>query len=308
MGPFPHDAPAAQIDANNPMGTDGFEFVEFCHPDPAALDHAVPDAWASRRRQAPRPECRRSTGRATSTTSSTPSRAPSPRGFAEEHGPWRRRWRSAWSTREHAYERALALGRQAGRHAPPGRSSSTFPPSRASAALHIYFVDRYGAKGSIYDVDFDWIGERDPKPDGRRPLLHRPPDAQRPSRAHGRVGRLLRAPLQLPPDPLLRHRGQADGPALAGDDQPRRQDPHPDQRGRRRTRARSRNICSAYKGEGIQHIACGCRTTSTRTVESAARGAASSFMPAPPTSTTSASIERVPGHGEPRAGWSATAS
>ena len=28
MGPFPHDAPAAIISADNPMGTDGFEFVE----------------------------------------------------------------------------------------------------------------------------------------------------------------------------------------------------------------------------------------------------------------------------------------
>ena len=27
MGPFPHDAPAPQIDATNPAGTDGFEFV-----------------------------------------------------------------------------------------------------------------------------------------------------------------------------------------------------------------------------------------------------------------------------------------
>jgi len=27
MGPFPHDAPAATISADNPMGTDGFEFV-----------------------------------------------------------------------------------------------------------------------------------------------------------------------------------------------------------------------------------------------------------------------------------------
>src|SRR3954453_7010416 len=37
MGPFPHDAPAPTIDADNPMGTDGFEFVEFSHPDPDAL-------------------------------------------------------------------------------------------------------------------------------------------------------------------------------------------------------------------------------------------------------------------------------
>ena len=37
MGPFPHDAPKAVIDASNVAGTDGFEFVEFAHPDPAVL-------------------------------------------------------------------------------------------------------------------------------------------------------------------------------------------------------------------------------------------------------------------------------
>src|ERR1700716_392280 len=40
MGPFPHDAPAATISAENPMGTDGFEFVEYAHPKPEAL-HAL---------------------------------------------------------------------------------------------------------------------------------------------------------------------------------------------------------------------------------------------------------------------------
>ena len=38
MGPFPHDAAPPAISDENPMGTDGFEFVEFCHPDPEALD------------------------------------------------------------------------------------------------------------------------------------------------------------------------------------------------------------------------------------------------------------------------------
>mgnify|MGYP006169348445 CR=1 FL=1 len=37
MGPFPHSAPRAEINAQNPAGTDGFEFVEFAHPDPQAL-------------------------------------------------------------------------------------------------------------------------------------------------------------------------------------------------------------------------------------------------------------------------------
>ncbi|MEL7167165.1 MAG: hypothetical protein AAGL96_16985, partial [Pseudomonadota bacterium] len=37
MGPFPHDAPKSQITAENPAGTDGFEFVEFAHPEPDEL-------------------------------------------------------------------------------------------------------------------------------------------------------------------------------------------------------------------------------------------------------------------------------
>ena len=37
MGPFPHDAPPATISADNPMGTDGFEFIEYAAPDPVAM-------------------------------------------------------------------------------------------------------------------------------------------------------------------------------------------------------------------------------------------------------------------------------
>ena len=37
MGPFPHDAPKSKITSENPAGTDGFEFVEFAHPDPQEL-------------------------------------------------------------------------------------------------------------------------------------------------------------------------------------------------------------------------------------------------------------------------------
>ena len=40
MGPFPHDAPPAEISAANPAGTDGFEFVEYAHPEPKEL-HAL---------------------------------------------------------------------------------------------------------------------------------------------------------------------------------------------------------------------------------------------------------------------------
>src|ERR1700746_2571870 len=40
MGPFPHNAPPATVSADNPMGTDGFEFVEYAHPEPDML-HAL---------------------------------------------------------------------------------------------------------------------------------------------------------------------------------------------------------------------------------------------------------------------------
>ena len=37
MGPFPHQAPRATITPQNPAATDGFEFVEFAHPEPQVL-------------------------------------------------------------------------------------------------------------------------------------------------------------------------------------------------------------------------------------------------------------------------------
>src|SRR3712207_7640043 len=40
MGPFPHDAPPARVSPHNPAGTDGFEFVEYAHPEPEKL-HAL---------------------------------------------------------------------------------------------------------------------------------------------------------------------------------------------------------------------------------------------------------------------------
>jgi len=37
MGPYPHNAPRAVISDENPMGTDGFEFVEYASTEPEKL-------------------------------------------------------------------------------------------------------------------------------------------------------------------------------------------------------------------------------------------------------------------------------
>ena len=68
----------------------------------------------------------------------------------------------------------------------------TIPAIKGIGGSLLYFVDRYGAKGSIWDVDFVWTGERDPKPEKGGLHLSRPPDPQRPSRPHGSLGRLVR--------------------------------------------------------------------------------------------------------------------
>ena len=165
MGPFPHDAPPPAISDANPMGTDGFEFVEFCHPDPGELDRlfrtmgfAPVAKHRSQERHALPPgrhqlhsQCRAGLLRG----------ARLPHGTAHP----RPRWRSAWSTRS-----TPTSGRW--RSAPSRRQrrsarwSSNIPAIEGIGGLQIYLVDRYGAKGSIYDVDFEWLGERDPKPEG----------------------------------------------------------------------------------------------------------------------------------------------
>jgi 4-hydroxyphenylpyruvate dioxygenase len=52
-----------------------------------------------------------------------------------------------------------------------------------------------------------------------------------------------------------------------------------------------------YKGEGIQHIACGCKDIYATVQRLAARGLA--FMPPPPATYYGRIAARLPGHGEP---------
>jgi 4-hydroxyphenylpyruvate dioxygenase len=54
---IPHDAPPPEITPDNPAGTDGFEFVEFAHPEPEKLEELFAKhrlQHLSPRHQAPR--------------------------------------------------------------------------------------------------------------------------------------------------------------------------------------------------------------------------------------------------------------
>ena len=165
MGPYPHDAPPPVIDDTNPMGTDGFEFVEFCHPDPAALDRLFRRmGFAAVARHRSKNVTLYRQGGINLVVNAEPGSFAAR--FAEAHGPSAPAMAFRVVDAQHAFDRAIRLGaRPVERSVRDGELE--IPAIEGIGGLHIYLVDRYGAKGSIYDIDFEWLGEKDPSPKGR---------------------------------------------------------------------------------------------------------------------------------------------
>ena len=109
MGPFPHDAPRAEIGAHNPMGTDGFGFVEYAHPEPEKL-HALfrqMGFTAVARHRTKRSTLYRQGDINYLLTEEPGSHAAR---FAERHGPSVPSMAFRVVDAQHAYRRALELG------------------------------------------------------------------------------------------------------------------------------------------------------------------------------------------------------
>jgi 4-hydroxyphenylpyruvate dioxygenase len=162
MGPFPHDAPPATISAQNPAGTDGFEFVEFAHPGPeelARLFARMGYAPVARHRTKDITVYRQ--GDINYIVNAEPDSFADR--FAAQHGPSvpAMAWRCVDA--KHAFNRAVSLGAEP--YDGPGKTLNV-PAIRGIGGSLLYFVERYGAKGSAYDEEFVWTGERDPRPKG----------------------------------------------------------------------------------------------------------------------------------------------
>ena len=164
MGPFPHDAPAATISADNPMGTDGFEFVEYAHPKPEEL-HALFKLMGYV------PVARHRTKNITvyrqGDINYLVNEEPGTHGFAfvAAHGPCAPSMAFRVVDAKAAYDRAISLG------AEPADVSSAqktldVPAIKGIGGSLLYFVDRYSAKGSAYDLEFEWLGGKNPRPEG----------------------------------------------------------------------------------------------------------------------------------------------
>ena len=163
MGPFPHDAPPATISADNPAGTDGFEFVEFAHPNPeklAILFQQMGYKPVARHKKKSITVYRQ--GDINYILNADPNSFAAK--FVAVHGPCApsMAWRVVDA--KHAFKHAVKNG------AEPYEGDDKVldvPAIKGIGGSLLYFVERYGAKGSVYtNDDFTWLGPVDPKPEG----------------------------------------------------------------------------------------------------------------------------------------------
>jgi 4-hydroxyphenylpyruvate dioxygenase len=162
--PPDRSAYAGLISDANPMGTDGFEFVEFTGPDMPYLEalfaklgfkpvaHHRSKAVALWRQ-----------GDVNFILNAEPDSFA--QAFQRVHGPSACAMAFRVADAAKAFERAIMLGAKpvAGKVGP---MELNIPAIEGIGGSLLYFVDRYGARGSIYDVDFRWVGEREEKPAG----------------------------------------------------------------------------------------------------------------------------------------------
>ena len=134
MGPFPHDAPPATISDENPMGTDGFEFVEFAHPEPARLGALFELMGFSAVCKAPLEKCHALPAGRRQLRTQRRAATVSPPVSPSSHGPSACAMGFRVVDAAHAYQRAQSRLAPSPFPARSGRWSLTFPPSRELAA------------------------------------------------------------------------------------------------------------------------------------------------------------------------------
>ncbi|HYM30819.1 MAG TPA: 4-hydroxyphenylpyruvate dioxygenase [Candidatus Cybelea sp.] len=144
--------PETPADAN-PMGTDGFEFVEYAAPDPATLGALFQRMGfrAIARHRSKRVTLYRQ-GEVNFIVNAEPDSFA--QAFARVHGP--SVCAIAFRVRDaaRAYDRALKLGARP-HQGKIGPMELNIPAIQGVGGSLIYLVDRYGERGSIYDVDFE---------------------------------------------------------------------------------------------------------------------------------------------------------
>ncbi|WP_421703619.1 4-hydroxyphenylpyruvate dioxygenase [Aliiroseovarius sp.] len=290
MGPFPHDAPRATISDENPAGTDGFEFVEFAHPEPQELrDLFTRMGFVHAANHKTRAVELWQQGDVSYLINMEPGSHAAE--FIAEHGPCAPSmgWRVVDA--RHAFDHAVKMGAEP--YEGPGKAMDV-PAIYGIGGSLIYFIDQY-YDTCAYNEEFDWVDKAHPKGVGFYYLDHlthnvfkgnmdvwfkfygdlfnfteiRFFDIQ--GKYTGLLSRALTSPCGKIRIPINEDRGE-EGQIVA--------------------------YLKKYKGEGIQHIAVGTDDIYASVDAIAERGL--KFMPGPNEAYYDMSYERVAGHDEPK--------
>ena len=283
----------------NPLGLDGFEFIEFCAPEPGLLEPVFERMGFTRiaRHRSKHVELWRQ-GEINLIANYEPK---SPAAyFAAEHGPSACGMAFRVKNAAKAYDEAIARGAEPV-ETRTGPMELRIPAIRGIGGAMIYLVDRYGPPGSgalsIYDIDFDYLDGVDKHPVGAgfKLIDHLTHNVYGGRMDHwakfyerifnfrqiryfdikgeytGLTSRAMTAPdgkIRIP----LNEEGKAGGGQID-------------------------EYLRAYNGEGIQHIAFICDDLPARWDTLKAMG--TPFAPPPPATYYEMLEERLPGHGEP---------
>ncbi|GAB4387731.1 4-hydroxyphenylpyruvate dioxygenase [Albidovulum sp.] len=289
MGPFPHTAPRAVISADNPAGTDGFEFVEFAHPDPDALRQIFTQmGYALTGRHRRKAVELWQQGDITFLLNAEPASFAAR--FVAEHGPCAPSmgWRVVDA--RHAFDHAVARG------AEPYEGEDRVmdaPAIRGIGGSLIYFIDRHH-ETSPYNDEFDWLAPSKPAGVGFYYLDHLTHNVHKGNmdRWFDFYGRLF----NFRQIRFFDIEGKYTGLYSRALTSPcgRIRIPINEDRGEK---GQIVEYLKRYRGEGIQHIAVGTEDIYASVEAIAERGV--TFMPKPPMSYYEMSRARVKGHREP---------
>ncbi len=279
----------------NPLGLDGFEFIEFSAPEKGLLEPVFERMGFSRiaRHRSKDVDLWRQ-GEINLIANYEP-RSPAAY-FAAEHGPSACGMAFRVRNARVAYDEAISRGAEPV-ETRTGPMELRLPAIRGIGGAMIYLVDRYGDALSIYDIDFDYLPgvDRNPVGAGFKIIDHLTHNVYGGRMAHwgsfyervfnfreiryfdikgeytGLTSRAMTAPdgkIRIP----LNEEGKAGGGQIE-------------------------EYLRAYNGEGIQHIAFSCDDLPACWDRLKALG--TPFAPAPPKAYYDMLEERLPGHGEP---------
>lgn len=137
---------------DNPMGTDGFEFVEFASPNPEHITQLFEQmGFTAIAKHRSKNVTLFRQGDINFLLNSEPNSHASQ--FSEAHGPCACAMAFRVKDAQHAYDRAVALGAKPFRDHKNGADELHIPAIYGIGNSVLYFVDRYSNE-SIYEVDF----------------------------------------------------------------------------------------------------------------------------------------------------------